>query len=216
MLASVRNFLSQFGNPDEKILEAMKKIDRKNFMPENLKNFSYEDTAMPIGYGQTISQPSTVARMLSLLELKKGDSVLEVGAGSGWNAALMAWLIQDDHKKNSRHNLKTGGKVLSLEIVDELVEKARKNIEKTGIKNVEIRKEDFRNLKQKFDKIIFTAGISEEQEKIIEDFAREHLNENGILICPFRIGPLIILKKVKGKIKKDYTIEEYVFVELVL
>src|SRR3989338_2085271 len=200
MLHSVRKYLSLFGKPDEKILQAIEKIDRKNFMEKN-KSFAYLDQAISIGHGQTISQPSTVARMLSLLNLKKTDEVLEIGTGSAWNASLLGYLSK---------------KVLTLEIVPELAKPSQEKIKKLGIKNVEVKQEDFRLLKQKFNKIIFTAGISPEQEQLIENFAKNHLKENGILVCPYREGPLIILKKKKIKIEKNYTKENYVFVPLVL
>ncbi|MBI2003881.1 methyltransferase domain-containing protein [Candidatus Pacearchaeota archaeon] len=200
MLQSVRNYLSQFGKPDEKILKAIEKTDRKNFMEKN-KSFAYLDQAIPIGHGQTISQPSTVARMLSLLELKKTDEVLEIGTGSSWNAALLGYLSK---------------KVLTLEIVPELAKNSQEKIKKLEIKNVEVKQGDFRELKQKFNKIIFTAGISREQETIIENFTKKHLKENGILVCPYREGPLIILEKKKRKIKKTFTEENYVFVPLIL
>lgn len=204
MLTSVSSYLSKFGHVDERILAAMDKIDRKDFMPFDLKNQAYLDTAMPIGNGQTISQPSTVARMLQLLELKKGDIVLEIGTGSGWNAALISFLIG---KK---------GKIISLEIVKELIEKAKEKIKKQNLKNIRIKQENFLKIKQKFDKVIFTAGISLDKEKLIEKFAHTHLKEKGILVCPFQSGPLIILRKQKNKIKKTYTQEEYRFVPLII
>ena len=200
MLHSVRKYLSLFGKPDEKILQAIEKIDRKNFMEKN-KSFAYLDQAIPIGHGQTISQPSTVARMLSLLNLKKTDEVLEIGTGSLWNAVLLSHLSK---------------KVLTLEIVSELAKISQEKIKKLGIKNVEVQQKDFRKLNQKFNKIIFTAGISSEQEPQIENFAKNHLKENGILICPYKEGHLIILKNKKNKIKKNYTEENYVFVPLIL
>ena len=200
MFQSVQNYLSQFGEPDKKILNAIEKTDRKNFMDEN-KELAYEDKAIPIGHGQTISQPSTVARMLSLLELKKTDEVLEIGTGSAWNAALLGKLSK---------------KVITLEIVPELAEKSEDKLKKLKIKNVEVKQKYFRNLKQKFDKVIFTAGISIKQEKILENFAENHLKENGILICPYQSGPLIILKNKKGKIQREYSKENYVFVPLIL
>ena len=200
MLHSVRKYLSLFGKPDEKILQAIEKIDRKNFMEKN-KSFAYLDQAISIGHGQTISQPSTVARMLSLLNLKKTDEVLEIGTGSAWNASLLGYLSK---------------KVLTLEIVPELAKISQEKIKKLRIKNVEVKQKDFRELKQKFNKIIFTAGISPEQEQLIENFAKNYLKENGILICPYRGGHLIILKKKKTKIEKSHTEENYVFVPLVL
>jgi protein-L-isoaspartate(D-aspartate) O-methyltransferase len=201
MFDSISTYLSCFGSFDKKILDAIDKIDRKEFMPPRLKSNAYVDSAMPIAKGQTISQPSTVARMLSLLKLKKGDDVLEIGTGSGWNASLIAFLVAP-------------GKVLSLELHKELIETAKKKIQKFNLKNLAIEKKDFRKLKARFDKIIFTAGITQNQENLITHFAEKHLKENGILVCPFQSGPLIIIKKTKKAIKKTYTKEEYVFVPL--
>jgi len=202
MLESVRDYLSYFNKPFKEILQAMKEVDRIDFMPEELKDKVYIDTAMPIGHGQTISQPSTVARMLQLLELKKGDSVLEIGTGSGWNAALMGFIVGGQ------------GRILTLEIVRELFENAKQKLKR--YRNVQVEKKVFQKLKEKFDKIIFTAGVSFDKEEVIEKFAKEHLNDNGILVCPFQAGHLIIIKKIDEQIKKEYTKEEYVFVKLIL
>ena len=111
-------------NKEEKgisrILEAMKVVDRKLFVKaEN----PYVDTPLLIGHGQTISQPTTVARMLCLLDLKSKMKVLEVGSGSGWNASLMAYLVRP-------------GKVVSIERIKELSELASNN---TNILKSEIR-----------------------------------------------------------------------------
>jgi len=212
MFQSVRKYLSLFPESkknQEKIIKAIEKTDRKKFMEKN-KTLAYEDSAIPIGHGQTISQPSTVARMISLLKLKKTDEILEIGTGSAWNAAVMS--------KLAKH-------ILTLEIVPELAKKSQEKIK--NIKNIEVQQKDFRKLKQKFDKIIFTAGIfgkilslakqaSIQQEKIMENFAKKHLKENGILICPYQSGPLIIFNYKKGKIKKNYSEEHYVFVPLIL
>jgi len=200
MLHFVREYLSKFGKPDEKILAAIDKVDRKDFMIENLE-LAYEDEAVPIGYQQTISQPSTVARMISLLELKKSDTVLEIGTGSLWNAAVMAQLSK---------------KVTTLEIVNEFIERAENIIKRLKIKNIDVENLDFRQVKEEFNKIIFTAGILKNQENIIEEFAKNHLKENGILLCPYRSGPLIIMKKQKSSIIKIYTKDEYGFVPLIL
>lgn len=200
MLHSIREYLSKFGKPDEKILAAIDKVDRKEFMIENLA-LAYEDEAVSIGYQQTISQPSTVARMISLLELKKSDSVLEIGTGSLWNAAVMAQLSK---------------KVTTLEIVNEFIERAENIIKRLKIKNIDVENMDFREVKEEFNKIIFTAGISKNQENVIEEFAKNHLKENGILLCPYRSGALIVMKKQKSSIIKIYTKDEYGFVPLIL
>ncbi len=200
MIQSIQTYLSKFGQPDKKILKAIEKIDRKNFVLSSEK--AYLDTALLTKKAQTISQPSTVARMLSLLDLKKSDKVLEIGTGSGWNAALISYLIKP-------------GKVLTLEYHRELADFAKNNISKLKIKNIEIQTKSYLDIKNKFNKIIFTAGIIKDQEKQIQKYAKTHLKENGILLCPFRHGPLIIIKKTKQGIKKTYTPEEYVFVPLV-
>ena len=207
MLESVRESLLRFGigNYEKRILRVMFEVDRKDFVGAEFDKEVYVDSPLPTEEGQTISQPSTVARMLQLLELKDGDRVLEVGAGSGWNAALMG-------KRVGR-----AGRVLGVEVVGSLVRKAQERIRRLGIENVEIRDGDFRELEERFNKIIFTAGISgEEQEKFIIGYAREHLEKGGKLICPYHVGPLLILSSFDGKIKKDYTQEEYQFVPLVL
>lgn len=194
-----------------KILEAMKVIDRRYFVEK--EEAAYFDSAMPIGQGQTISQPSTVARMLLLAELKKGQHVLEIGSGSGWNASLIAYLVWPGH-------------VLSTEIIPELTEKARnnfQNLEKTitpenkkRIRNVEFKTYNVlkERTQKKFDRVIITAGITEAQEVFMKDFAEKTLNKNGILLCPYISGPIIILKKEDGKIIKSYTTEYYAFVSL--
>lgn len=201
MIDSVRKYLSLFGEVDNRILNAMKQVNRKAFVknPEQ----AYIDYAFEIGRGQTISQPSTVARMLSLLELEKKDNVLEIGTGSGWNAALIANLVKP-------------GKVVSLEILDELVDFSKKNLKRAHSKKVEVLKKDFRELSEKFDKIMFTAGIEKNQEKIIENYTRGHLKDGGILICPYIEGPIIIFKKISSKLTKKLTSESYIFVPLVL
>ena len=128
MIQNVRFALSLYGNfgeYEERILEAINKISRIFFV-ENAE-IAYLDTALPIGEGQTISQPSTVARMLQLLELKHGEEVLEIGAGSGWNACLIAYLVKP-------------GKILSLERHEKLIGFAKRNLRKTQIKNVKFYK----------------------------------------------------------------------------
>ena len=215
MLRSVYAFNADSGNRKllKHILRAMSLIDRKLFT--YFQN-PYEDNAIPIGRNQTISQPSTVARMLLLLDLKEGDNVLEIGAGSGWNAAIISFLVYP-------------GDVISLDRIRELVDSCKKNLENLK-QNVEddgliARLEDLyflqedifteRGLWEKsFDKIIFTAGIPDKKtEKKIKDIAKELLNENGILICPYVSGPLVIYRK-KKKLIREETKEQYVFVPL--
>jgi protein-L-isoaspartate(D-aspartate) O-methyltransferase len=198
----------------EKILFAMTIIDRKFFYSGDEV---YWDSALPIEEGQTISQPSTVARMLLLSELEEGDDVLEIGTGSGWNASLIAFLVYP-------------GNIIGVELLAKLKEKAEKNLASLKSYLNQKKPQDFVKLgkinfhaenifekgkawKKRYDKIIITAGIKKGEERKIEMLAENLLKNNGLLICPYTLGPLIIYKK-NGKLKKFFTKEEYVFVPL--
>ncbi len=106
------------------IIRAFAKVKRENFMPEKIKYLANKDAALPIGYGQTISQPTTVAIMLELLQPQKGDKVLDIGSGSGWTSALLAEIVGKE------------GKVYAVEIIPQLLEFGKTNVEKLGYKNV--------------------------------------------------------------------------------
>ncbi len=219
MLQSVYSFNSRFGNKKllGKIISSMVVLNRKFFVVNKIG--AYEDNALPIGKGQTISQPSTVARMLILAELKEGDNVLEVGTGSGWSASLASLLVYP-------------GSVVSVDRISSLVERAKLNIKdvkeelkKKGSKdylkleNLYLLTEDIfaeRGVwKKSFDKVIITAGIADEKsEKKVEKAAEELLKEGGILICPYVSGPIVIYRK-NGELKRDETKEQYVFVPLI-
>jgi protein-L-isoaspartate(D-aspartate) O-methyltransferase len=115
------NYLVQNGtlkSPD--IVDAFRKIKRIDFLPEEMKHLADEDEALPIGWGQTISQPTVVAFMLELLQSKKGDKILDVGSGSGWTSALLGKIVGKE------------GKVYAIEIVPELKEFGEKNVSKYG------------------------------------------------------------------------------------
>ncbi len=197
----------------ERIIEAIEVVDRIFFVRD--KEEAYFDTALSIGYNQTISQPSTVARMLMLAKLESGKNLLELGAGSGWNASLAGYLIYP-------------GKVLSLDIVPQLIDKAVENLnslrdylnyeERKKLSNIEFRVLNiFKELdtwQERYDRIIITAGINLSQEYLIAQLAEKMLLEKGILVCPYTYGPLIILKKEEGRIIRDTTMEQYVFVPL--
>lgn len=101
-----------------KIIDAFKKIKRIDFLPEDLRDSAELNTALPIGFGQTISQPLVVAFMIEQLNSKKGDKVLDIGSGSGWTTALLSHIV----------GLK--GKVIAIELVSELKEFGEKNVSK--------------------------------------------------------------------------------------
>ncbi len=218
MLASVYFYISQFARTKkdkesvQKIIDAMKIIDRKFFLPSE---YCYEDAAQQIGKGQTISQPSTVARMLMLAGLGK-NNVLEIGTGSGWNASLISYIVYP-------------GSVTAVERIESLTDNAQANIEKLRRNLSASQKKRLNNLelitadaldnksgiwKHKYDRIIITAGIQGAgTEMIVKEMASALLKRNGLMVCPYTHGPIIVYKKDSG-IKKYATTEYYVFVPL--
>ena len=196
----------------DKVIKAMEKVDRKYFVRKEDLNNIYVDHPLGIGKSQTISQPTTVARMLLMLDLKKGISVLEIGSGSGWNAALLAFSVAP-------------GKVVSVERVKELSKFAISNFfkfaEKENIRKLRIdfifadatnEKEEF--WKNRFDRIIVTAMVGPVFLEKIKEMAIDLLKERGLLLFPFDNG-LELWEKEKGEIHKLSREGGYVFVPLV-
>lgn len=173
------------------IIEAFLKIDRVDFVPENLKSDAYLNIPLSIGEGQTISQPLTVAFMLELLQPKFGDRIFDVGAGSSWTSALMAYIVG---KK---------GRVFAIEMVPELCDFGRENVEKYGfIKNgivdyicgdgsLGLEKE------APFDKILVSAAA----EKIPIAW-RKQLKIGGTIVAPVKNSIIRIIKRGKNKFEE--------------
>lgn len=113
----------------ERVLDAMKRVPRHLFVPEKEQRNAYADYPLPIGWGQTISAPHMVAIMCDLLDIQDGMNVLEIGAGSGYHAAVMAILAGSGH-------------VYAVEVIESLASFARDNLKKAGIKNVTVIVED--------------------------------------------------------------------------
>ena len=177
---------------DKKVIEAFRKVPRELFVAEERKEESYGDYPLPIGEGQTISQPTTVMIMTQALELKEGDKVLEVGSGSGYQAAIIANIVGDN------------GKVISTEIVDELVESAKSNIKKLKLKNVEIIKHDGSKGYDKeapYDQIIITAACPKIPSPLIKQ-----LREGGIIVAP--VGNMNEQAMIKGRKINGRLVEE--------
>ncbi|MCR4284268.1 MAG: protein-L-isoaspartate O-methyltransferase [Parcubacteria group bacterium] len=110
-----------------RIINAFRHIDRADFVPEELKFEAYVDAPLPIGFGQTISQPLTVAFMLELLDPKPGDKILDIGSGSGWQTALLAFIVSHNDIGEELPADKKG-KIISIELIPELEAMGRKNI----------------------------------------------------------------------------------------
>lgn len=108
----------------KRVLEAMKKVPRHLFVPPDVRKFAYEDRPLPIGEGQTISAPHMVAMMCEYLDLQKGHKVLEIGGGCGYHAAVMAELVGKE------------GKVITVERIESLADRAKQNLKLTGYDDV--------------------------------------------------------------------------------
>lgn len=181
------------GIKDKRVLKAMEKVPRHLLIPEEYRYLAYEDRPVPIGFGQTISQPYIVALMTELLELKGDEKVLEIGTGSGYQAAILAELCKE---------------VYTIEIIEELAKRAEKNLQKLGYKNIKIKNGDgFLGWKEyaPFDRIIITCAVPLVPQPLVEQ-----LKEGGKIVLP--LGEeltnqvLTVVEKKNGKlIYKDIT-----------
>ena len=180
------------------IIEAFQKIDRADFVPEDIRESAYLNTPLPIGHGQTISQPLVVAFMLELLEPKSGEKILDIGAGSGWAAALLACVVGED------------GRVVAIERIPELKMMAEHNIAKynfidpvsngagKGIAKV-ILGDGSKGYKDEapYDKIIAAAALpsrlpaGRQMHEAIPDAWKEQLKIGGRIVAP--VGQSIIM-----------------------
>lgn len=191
------------GIRDERVLQAMREVKRELFVPEQLLVEAYANYPLPIGHQQTISQPYTVAFMLEQLRLEPGQRVLEVGAGSGWNAALIAWLVRPR------------GSVIATEIISELALNAQANLKRAGVSNVKVVCWDGSLGYEKrapYDRIIVTAACPK-----IPGPLTEQLADSGILIAPVGSGifgqEMVRLVKRGDRLEKD-SLGMFVFVPL--
>jgi protein-L-isoaspartate(D-aspartate) O-methyltransferase len=162
--------MRRVGYASEEVASAMLEVDRKDFLERGQREYAYFDTPLPIGYSQTTSAPSIVARMLSLLEIKRGMNVLEVGVGSGYQTALVAKLVGEK------------GSVTGVEIVPQLVKYAKDNLEKYKLKNIKlVRGSGAHGYKEgaPYDRIVYSAAV-----KSVPQQAVEQLKDGGRLIAP--------------------------------
>lgn len=189
----IGNLLSAGYIRSDPVKNAMLKVPRELFVTDDLVPEAYIDTPLPIGHGQTISAPHMVAIMLEELELSPGQRVLEVGAGSGYHAALCAELV------------KPGGKVYTIERIAELVRFAKRNISRAGYADlVEVIEGDgSKGLAEKapFDRIFVACGAPDVPEPLFEQLA-----EQGVMLVP--VGgrycqDLIKARKVRGKLVRE-------------
>jgi protein-L-isoaspartate(D-aspartate) O-methyltransferase len=159
------------GITDAEVLKAMRGVPRHLFVPEDEQGYAYGDHPLPIGYGQTISQPYIVALMTELLELKEGDTVLEVGTGSGYQAAILGEI--------------PGIEVYTIEIIPELAKSARERLESLGYARIHCKEADgYYGWPEHapFDAIIVTAAPDHIPQPLVDQ-----LSEGGRMVIP--VGP---------------------------
>lgn len=178
----IEDQILKIGIQDQQVLEIINSIDRQKFVSEEYAQAANAEGLLPIGYGQTISQPFIVAFMTDNLKIDTSHKVLEIGTGSGYQSAVLASLSHHVH---------------TIEIIDELANKASLRLEKFGYNNVTVHTADgYNGLPDEapFDRIIVTAASEEAPETLIGQ-----LSEGGIMILPigkqFEIQYLWLIKK---------------------
>ncbi|MDD5013168.1 MAG: protein-L-isoaspartate O-methyltransferase [Candidatus Pacebacteria bacterium] len=180
------------------IINIMKKIDRKDFVLKEYEKEAYEDYPLPIGFNQTISQPSTVNFMLKLLDPQKQEKILDLGSGSGFSTALLAEAVGEK------------GKVFGVEKIPELVSFGRKNLSKYDFNNATILEAgETLGLPSEapFDKILVSASAKEIPQELIDQ-----LKVGGIMVIPVE-NDILRIKKTKYDIEIE-KYEGFVFVPL--
>ncbi|MEK7614514.1 MAG: protein-L-isoaspartate(D-aspartate) O-methyltransferase [Patescibacteria group bacterium] len=182
------------------VLRAFRAIDRKDFVPEKLSFEAYENYPLPIGFGQTISQPFTVAFMLDLLRPEPGEKILDVGSGSGWSTALLASAVGPT------------GKVFGVEIIPELVAFGQTNLAKYKFPNASIRVAGLKlglPGEAPFDKILVSASGQSYPKELVEQ-----LKIGGTLVIPIKES-VWKMKKVSTEEAETEKYEGFAFVPLV-
>ncbi|OIO90327.1 MAG: protein-L-isoaspartate O-methyltransferase [Armatimonadetes bacterium CG2_30_59_28] len=187
--------LKERGITNERVLKAMEDVPRHKFVPAGHQPFAYNDDSLPIGERQTISPPYIVAFMTEQLQPLPDDRVLEIGTGSGYQAAVLSRLVKEVH---------------TIEIVEPLAVSAAKRLREMGYDNVQVKAGDgYQGWKEHapFDAIIVTCAPSEVPQPLVDQ-----LKEGGRMIIPVGeryIQTLYLLKKLDGKIEKHSTIPVY-------
>lgn len=184
----VKYQIANRGVQDEATLKAMRTVPRHLFVPESQRSRAYDDGPLPIGYGQTISQPYIVGYMTAAIDPGPGSKVLEIGAGSGYQAAVLAEIVD---------------KVYTIEIVEELAKQAKGRLRELGYDNVQVKQGDgYYGWKEHapFDAIVVTAAAEFVPPPLIEQ-----LKPGGIMIIPvgspFMVQTLMLVEKKGGQTK---------------
>lgn len=187
----IDNLISEGYLNTDKVIDAMLAIPREKFVPEGLKMRAYADCPLPIGEGQTISAPHMVAIMTERLQLGEDHVVLEIGSGSGYQAAILAIIAKK-------------GFVYTIERVPRLVEFARNNIDSCGIKNVEVIPSDGTlgySKKSPYDRVIVTAAAPKVPKALVEQ-----LKDDGLMLIP--VGNRFIQNLIEIRKEENEVVEK--------
>jgi protein-L-isoaspartate(D-aspartate) O-methyltransferase len=196
----VERQLRRRGIEDERVLAAMAAVPRENFVPERVRGNAYDDSALPIGHEQTISQPWVVAAICQALQLEGSEKLLEIGTGSGYSAAVLARLVT---------------RVISVERIPELGEAARRNLEELGVGNVEVIVGDGSRGhpdEAPYDAIAVHAATPEAPHSLLAELATD-----GRLVVPIATGSadlLVAFIRENGDLRQE-TIGPCRFVRLI-
>lgn len=196
----VEHQLRRRGIADRRVLAAMGEVPREAFVPESEKRNAYADGALPLSHGQTISQPLMVAMSVEALELEGDETVLEIGAGSGYQAAILSKLAK---------------KVYAIDIISDLVANARRVLESLGIDNVELICADGRKGWPEgapYDGIVVAAAAEEVPPALVEQ-----LKEGGRIVIPVggRWGQMLQVSRKRGSKLETEELCGCIFVPLV-
>ncbi len=196
----VRNLTDAGFLKTPEVIAAFQKIDRADFVPADMKDFAYENMALPIGWGQTISQPQVVAFMLELLEPKEGERILDVGSGSGWQTALLASIVGDK------------GKVVAIERIPEVFDFGKRNLKKYAFPNIVLLEGDGTETIRPagyFDKIIIAAS-----GESLPPTIKQELRPGGKIVAPIRESIFVFTKTGGGHLaEKEFP--GFLFVPLI-
>jgi protein-L-isoaspartate(D-aspartate) O-methyltransferase len=177
---------------DAAVLRAMNRVPRHLFVPDDVRPFAYEDRPLPIGRGQTISQPYIVGYMTEALQLEPSHTVLEIGTGSGYQAAVLAEIVKQ---------------VYSIEIVPDLADGARRALAQAGYRNVEVRAGNgYLGWPERapFDRIIVTAAPPEIPQALVDQLA-----VGGVMVVPVGTSnqEIVVIEKTPDGVTQKRTIE---------